>query len=76
MTNLTITIEEETLKRARIRAIQDGTSVNAVLRAFLSTWARSPGDSPGAEFVALAQRASGTSGQGGRTWKRDDLYDR
>ncbi len=76
MTNLTITVDEETLKRARIRAIEDGTSVNVVLRAFLESWARAPADAPGEEFVALARRASGASGPGGRAWTRDDLHDR
>lgn len=76
MTNLTITVDEETLKRARIRAIEEGTSVNMVLRAFLETWARPPAESPGAEFVALTERVSGGSGPGGRTWTRDDLHDR
>ncbi len=76
MTNLTITVDEETLKRARIRAIEDGTSVNLVLRAFLESWSRAPAEAPGEEFVALARRAAGTSGPGGRSWKRDDLHDR
>lgn len=76
MTNLTITVDEATLKRARIRAIEDGTSVNMVLRAFLESWARAPAEAPGEEFVAVARRASGASGPGGRTWKRDDLHDR
>lgn len=30
MTNLTITVDEQTLKRARMRALEEGTSVNAV----------------------------------------------
>lgn len=35
MTNLTIAIDEEVLRRARIRALEQGSSVNAVLREFL-----------------------------------------
>lgn len=34
MTNLTVKVDEETLKRARIRALEQGTSVNALIRAF------------------------------------------
>ena len=30
--NLTITVEDEVLKRARMRALEENTSVNAVLR--------------------------------------------
>ena len=33
--NLTIVIDDEILKRARIRAIQENTSVNAVVRDYL-----------------------------------------
>jgi plasmid stability protein len=45
MSNLTITIDEETLRRARIRALEQGTSVNALLRDYLEeplwmTWWR------------------------------------
>ena len=76
MTNLTITVDEETLKRARIRAIEDGTSVNAVLRAFLEGWAQAQGAPPGEEFAAIARRTSSGSGPAGRTWTRDDLHDR
>ena len=76
MTNLTITVDEETLKRARIRAIEDGTSVNLVLRTFLESWASAPAEAPGRAFVALAAQASGSSCAHGRTWTRDDLHDR
>jgi plasmid stability protein len=76
MANLTITVDEDTLKRARIRAIEDGTSVNVVLREFLESWARPPAAAPGEDFSALARRASGASGPRGRRWARDDLHDR
>ncbi len=39
MTNLTITVDEQTLKRARMRASEEGTSVNAVLRDYLESYA-------------------------------------
>lgn len=38
MANLTITVADEVLKRARMRAVERGTSVNAVLREFLETY--------------------------------------
>ena len=49
--NLTITVDDETLRRARIRALSQGTSVNAVLRELLESYAGSeaeaaPGVSP------------------------------
>lgn len=35
MANLTLKIDEEMLRRARIRALEHGTSVNAVVREFI-----------------------------------------
>lgn len=72
-----ITVDAEILKRARIVAIKKGTSVNAVLRDYLAVYA---GEHPAArarqEFVKLAKRSNASSGEGGRTWTRDELYER
>lgn len=38
MTNVTLSIDEEDLKQARIQALQQGTSLNAVIREFLKTY--------------------------------------
>lgn len=38
MANLTITVDPETLKKARIKAIQEGTSVNKVLGEYLTVY--------------------------------------
>ena len=35
MPNLTVSVEDEIIKRARVRAIQQGTSVSAKIREFL-----------------------------------------
>jgi len=35
MANVTLSIDEENLKRARIHAIEQGTSLNAVIRSFV-----------------------------------------
>jgi plasmid stability protein len=40
MSNLTIAVDEEVIKRARIRAIEEGTSVSARLRDFLAAYAQ------------------------------------
>ena len=37
--NLTIVVDDDILKRARIRALEEDTSVNAVLRAYLTAYA-------------------------------------
>lgn len=59
MANLTITIDDRLLRQARMRALEDGTSVNAVLRAYLERCAGSgdAGDALGG-FVRLARRST------------------
>ena len=77
MANLTITVDERLLKRARIKAIQEGTSVNAVLRDQLERYAGSDKTRSALEdFASLAAASTASSGPGGRTWTRDDLHDR
>jgi hypothetical protein len=76
MSNLTIVVDEDVLRRARIRALERGTSVNRVLAEFLRAFA---GEDPRAEalanFAELARRA-GVERSHARTWRRDELYDR
>lgn len=76
-TNLTVTVDENVLRRARIRALEEGTSVNALMRDYLASYA---GEHPGAEgvqrFVTRARDAESGSGEGGRRWDREDLHDR
>ena len=76
VSNLTLAIDEEVLKRARIRAIEQGTSVNAVVREYLEAYAgldvrrKALG-----EFVALAARSETGSADARRQWTRDQLYE-
>ncbi|TFG39828.1 MAG: hypothetical protein E4H44_01355 [Candidatus Aminicenantes bacterium] len=73
--NLTITIDDELLRRARIRALSQGTSVNAVLREFLTSYAGSDVEtSARARLADLARASTASSGSQGRTWTREDLY--
>lgn len=77
MANLTVTVDERVLRRARIRALEQGTSVNAVVGEYLERYA---GESPTAAaleaFLELTADLEAGSGPGGRTWRREDLYDR
>ena len=77
MANLTIAIEDRLLRQARMRALEDGTSVNALLRAYLERYA-GVGDTGEAlsGFARLARQSRATSGSRGRTWTRDGLHDR
>ena len=74
--NLTITVDDEVLRRARIRALQQGTSVNALLREFLESYAGSDIEGEARRRLAAMARGSfATSGPGGRTWTRTQVYD-
>ena len=76
MANLTLTLDDDVLRAARIRALEQGTSVNAVVRGYLEHYAgRADARSAIAGFLALADEAGASSGAG-RTWSRDELYDR
>ena len=73
--NLTITIDDELLRRARIRALSQGTSVNAVLRDFLTSYAGSDVEAAARGRLAeLARGSTASSGSSGRTWTREDVY--
>ena len=73
--NLTITVDDEVLRRARIRALSQGTSVNSVLREFLESYAGSEVEAAARTRLAKLSRGSTvSSGPDGRTWTREDLY--
>ena len=77
MANLTVTIDEQVLKRARIKALEQGTSVNALVSEYLSRFAGMGASQKAlAEFLEIAKRSHASSGSVGRTWRRGDLYDR
>jgi len=73
--NLTISVDDEVLKRARIRALQQDTSVNALLRDYLIAYGQA-GSAVAAleEFAAIGRESGGSSGDAGRRWTRDELY--
>lgn len=76
MANLTVTIDDDLLRRARSRAIGNDTSVNALIREFLETYVGSELDDIRSDFLDHAAEHAGTSGAGGRSWTRDELHDR
>ncbi|MFT4136603.1 hypothetical protein [Microbacterium sp.] len=77
MANLTIVIDDGVLRRARMRALEQGTSVNALLRDDLVGYSQADRElSARREFAALARTSTASSGPAGRAWTRDDLYDR
>jgi plasmid stability protein len=76
MGNLTIAVDEEVLRRARIRALQQGTSVNAVLRELLEAYAGVLDEQARAAADLLALSKTATSRRGKARWSRDELHER
>ena len=77
MANLTISVDDVLLKRARIKALEEGTSVNALLRDYLEAYTGTQQTQRAlAGFAELAERSDAGSGSAGRTWTRDELHDR
>lgn len=78
MTNLTITVDEETLRRARVRAMKEGSSVSAVLRDYLSRYAEEHERAKRDRSLlrALLRHAQAHPGHsGGARLAREDLYE-
>ena len=75
MANLTVVIPDEVLKKARVKAAEEGTSVNAVIRDHLETYAgvRRRQTKAMAELLELSKRSR--SRRGGNRWTRDDLHE-
>jgi len=77
MANLTITVDDGTLKRARMRALEEDTSVNAVLREYLEEYAggRLEQIEAARRIIQASRESRSSSGPGGRKWKREDAYE-
>ena len=81
MANLTVTIDDDLLQKARERAVTEKTSVNAIVREYLIRYVEE-------QEAARRQRAelaiakmdeiarTGQACMGDWVWNRDELYDR
>lgn len=76
MVKLTIAMDERVLERARSRASQQGTSLDALLRSYVETYAGGQEDREQAvkNLLDLSRKTDG--GSGGRRWTRDELHER
>lgn len=76
MANLTLSVDEDLLRRARIRALERGTTVNALVRAYLENFV-GPDETRRAldKIAEIGERSGASSGSGGRRWRRDDVYE-
>jgi len=76
MTNLTIAIDEAIVRQARVRAIQEGTSVSAKVREFLAGYALGEqAQQSAAQAFIDAARISQANASGTR-WSREDAHQR
>ncbi len=76
MANLTLVIDDDLLRRARIRALERGMSVNAVVRDYIEAFAGQAEAERGLrEFVESARFSAAGSGSAGRRWRREDVYE-
>ena len=76
MANLTITLDDELLRRARMRALEQDTSVNALLRDYLEAFAATGTTWDQSTDAILQLSARSRSARGNRRWTRDELHER
>lgn len=73
-TNITISIDDELVRRAREVARRQGSSLNALIRQYLESLAgMTPGEAVADELLALMEEHGGRSG--GRPFTREDAYE-
>ena len=75
MQNVTFRIDERTLRRARIRALEEGTSLNAVVERLLETWSSRDAMDARHRLVDLAEGHATDARLEDRDGSRDDLYE-
>lgn len=76
MANLTLSIDEQLIKKARIKAIEEGTSLSAKVREMLEQYVQTADQRQLAGQAILAAAARSQANATGATWRREDLYDR
>jgi len=74
MANLTIAVDEQLLKQARLRALREGTSVNRLLRERLESYVKDDQRRRKAIQGLLRLSRAARSGSAGRRVRREDVY--
>lgn len=75
MTNLTISLDESIIRSARVRAIQEGTSVSAKVREFLAQYAQNTDTQAKAGEAILAMARASQSSLEGWKFNREEIYE-
>jgi plasmid stability protein len=74
--NLTLSVEDGLLRRARIRALERGTTINALVREYLETFVGPDEVRRALDRIAeITELSKASSGPGGRTWHRHEVYE-
>jgi hypothetical protein len=76
MKNITLSIDEDVLRAARIYAAEHDTTVNALVRDFLAQFGKQRQERAAKarkELVEMAKRS--TARMGSWKWNRDDAYE-
>jgi len=76
MGKLTIAMDEWVLERARTRASRQGTSLDALVRNYVESFASGEESREQAVKTLLDLSQKTESGSGGRRWTRDELHER
>jgi len=74
--NITLMVDEDVLEKVKILAAERRTSVNALVREFLTNLAKAEDRTERARRRLLELAENSKAEMGPVTWKRDDLYDR
>ena len=74
MANLTIAVDDGLLRKARLKAVREGTSVNQLLRERLESYVDDDQRRAAALRSILDLSRKARSGSGGRRVRREDVY--
>ena len=76
MANLTITVDKETLKKARMNALAQNTSVNRILQESLEAYAGDNRERKNALRHIISMSTASRSRRGKWQWNRDEVHQR
>jgi plasmid stability protein len=76
MKNITVSVDDETYRRARVKAAEADTSVSALVKQFLSDLASGESEFDRLEKLQRDVTAGITAFNGSSRLSRDELYER
>ncbi len=76
MANVTLALDDGLLRRARIKAVHENTSVNAVIREFLARWVDEEVQRVAIVGALRSVLEESDYRSGAVSWTRDELHER